>query len=158
MSTVHAPDDKLVHSCDTCGRKFPHLFRLRMHEKTHLAYDKVQLELSLKHRGRASIKIQKGIILAEGTRLPVVRSRGEEVFHREPPQEPPEAGARGRRRFCQLRHGAVAAFQGGEGVSPRQRRGTHLNISGNRHRRPRNNGRRGNSNILCATDRICNPR
>ena len=65
-----------------------------MHEKTHLAYDKVQLEFSLKHR--ASIKIENGTILAEGTRLPVVRSRGEEVFHREPPQEPPEAGARGR--------------------------------------------------------------
>ena len=42
MSTVHAPDEKLVYSCDTCGRKFPHLFRLRMHEKTHLAYDKVR--------------------------------------------------------------------------------------------------------------------
>ena len=44
MSTVHAPDEKLVHSCGTCGRKFPHLFRLRMHEKTHLAYDKVRLD------------------------------------------------------------------------------------------------------------------
>ena len=42
MSTVHAPDEKLVYSCDTCGRRFPHLFRLRMHEKTHLAYDKVR--------------------------------------------------------------------------------------------------------------------
>ena len=46
MSTVHAPEEKLVHSCGTCGRKFPHLFRLRMHEKTHLAYDKVRLDRS----------------------------------------------------------------------------------------------------------------
>ena len=45
MSTVHAPDEKLVHSCGTCGRKFPHLFRLRRHEKTHLAYDKVEYKL-----------------------------------------------------------------------------------------------------------------
>jgi KRAB domain-containing zinc finger protein len=42
MSTVHASDEKLVHSCDTCDRKFPHLFRLKIHEKSHLAYNQVE--------------------------------------------------------------------------------------------------------------------
>ena len=40
--------------------------------------------------------------------MPVVRPRGEEVLHRQPAQEPPEAGARGRRWYALACNGLAA--------------------------------------------------
>jgi hypothetical protein len=41
MSSVHASQEKLVHQCQLCDKKFPHQFRLRLHQQSHLTHDQV---------------------------------------------------------------------------------------------------------------------
>lgn len=39
MATVHAQDDKLVHKCSKCDRRFAQKYRLLLHEKSHVSYE-----------------------------------------------------------------------------------------------------------------------
>jgi len=42
MASVHPKEEKLVHSCPHCPKKFPHQHRLRLHLQSHLEYNQRQ--------------------------------------------------------------------------------------------------------------------